>query len=66
MLIYQHSFGSLDFFDDYSGIGRPFEGLRILVMGCDIVGDGANEFDNGMKDAPPNASVGEIAKPSLN
>ena len=41
------------------------EGLRILIVGSHIVGDGLNKFLNRMKDAAPDASVAQIAEPAL-
>jgi len=57
--------GSLHFFQNVAGFGRPNVGLGLAVMFGDVVLDGLLQLPDMAKDAAPHALVGEIAKEAL-
>ena len=54
-----------DLADDLSGAGDPLERPGILVVGADVIFDGADEFGDTPKRAAPNALAGNFSKPAL-
>ena len=47
------------------GFGRPLQSLWILVMGCNVVGNGTDEFLNRVEDSASDALVCDIPEPAL-